>query len=129
MKKMTAAAVLMLALSLTACGSSTEDTTAAETTTTTEEATEESTKRVASDDAKMQTEDPTIATRIPPEDGTKINIRFGDEAVITGVLNDSETAQALIDKLPYTVHMSRYSHDFCGVTEELPYNEDEVHYG
>ena len=25
--------------------------------------------------------------------------------------------------------MSRYSHDFCGVTEDLPYNADEEHYG
>ena len=41
---------------------------------------------------------------------------------------DSETAQALIAKLPYTQHMSRYSHDFCGVTEDLPYNADEEHY-
>ena len=90
---------------------------------------EETTKRVASDGAQMQTEDKTIATRIPPVNGTKINIRFGDDAVITGVLNDSDTAKALIAKLPYTVHMSRYSHDFCGVTEELPYDEDEVHYG
>lgn len=86
-------------------------------------------KKVASDGAEMQTEDKTIATRIPPENGTKINIRFGDDAVITGVLNDSETAKALIQQLPYTVHMNRYSHDFCGVTEDLPYNEDEVHYG
>ncbi|MGX8707094.1 MAG: cyclophilin-like fold protein [bacterium] len=55
-------------------------------------------------------------------------MHFGD-TVIPGVLNDSETAQALIAKLPYTQHMSRYSHDFCGVTEDLPYNEDEEHYG
>ena len=25
--------------------------------------------------------------------------------------------------------MHSYSHDFCGVTEELPYQESEVHYG
>lgn len=53
---------------------------------------------------------------------------FGD-TVIYGVLNDSQTAQALIEKLPITQSVSRYSHDFCGVTEDLPYNEDEVHYG
>lgn len=86
-------------------------------------------KRVASDGAEIQMEDTSVSTRIPPENGTKVNIRFDDEAVITGVLNDSETAQALIAKLPYTVHMNRYSHDFCGVTDDLPYNEDEVHYG
>ena len=62
------------------------------------------------------------------EGGTKINMYFGD-TLITGVLNDSETAQALIEKLPITQHVNRYSHDFCGITEDLPYKEDEVHYG
>ena len=79
----------------------------------------ESGKRVAKDHALMQTEDPSMPTRLPPENGTKILLHFGD-VVIPGVLNDSETAQALIAKLPYTQHMSPYSHDFCGVTEELP---------
>ena len=89
---------------------------------------QEEKNKVAKDGADMQTEDKSIATRLPMEGGTKINMYFGD-ALITGVLNDSETAKALIEKLPMTQHMSRYSHDFCGVTEELPYNEDDVHYG
>jgi hypothetical protein len=134
--KKAAAAAILISLILTACGSttatSTTETAASEQTAIANEEDEnmtETAKRVASDGAQMQTEDKTIATRIPPENGTKINIRFGEDAVITGVLNDSETAQALIAKLPYTVHMSRYSHDFCGVTEKLPYSEDEVHYG
>ena len=88
----------------------------------------ESGKRVAKDGAQMQTDDPAMPTRLPPENGTKILLHFG-ETVIPGMLNDSETAQALIAKLPYTQHMSRYSHDFCGVTEDLPYNEEEEHYG
>ena len=88
----------------------------------------ESGKRVAKDGAQTQTDDPTMPTRLPPENGTKILLHFGD-TVIPGVLNDSETARALIAKLPYTQHMSRYSHDFCGVTEDLPYNEKEEHYG
>ena len=88
----------------------------------------ESGKRVAKDGAQMQTGDPTMPTRLPPENGTKILLHFGD-TVIPGMLNDSETAQALIAKLPYTQHMSRYSHDFCGVTEDLPYDEEEEHYG
>ena len=83
---------------------------------------------VAKDGAQMQTEDPAMPTRLPMEGGTKILMHFGD-TVIPGVLNDSETAQALIDKLPYTQHVSRYSHDFCGVTEDLPYREEEEHYG
>ena len=88
----------------------------------------ESGKRVAKDGAQMRPDDPTMPTRLPPENGTKILMHFGD-TVIPGVLNDSETAQALIAKLPYTQHMSRYSHDFCGVTEDLPYNREEEHYG
>lgn len=86
-------------------------------------------KKVAKDDAVMQADDPEMPTRVI-ENGTKVNMRFGD-TVIPGVLNDSETAQALIAQLPYTVHMNSYSHDFCGTLPEdfLPYNEDEVHYG
>lgn len=85
-------------------------------------------KRVASDNVQMQTEDSSMPTRVL-EEGTRINMHFGD-TVIPGILNDSETAQALIEMLPYTVHMSYYTHDFCGIMpDELPYAEDEVHYG
>lgn len=85
-------------------------------------------KRVAKDGAQMQTTDKSMPTRIPDENGTKINMYFGD-TVIPGVLNNSETAKALIAKLPLTQTVNRYSHDFCGVTEKLPYNENEEHYG
>lgn len=85
-------------------------------------------KKVAKDDAQMQTDAPTMPTRVI-ENGTRINLHFGD-TVLPGILNDCDTAKALIDLLPYTVHMSNYSHDFCGVMpDELPYHEDEVHYG
>ncbi|MGN1023354.1 MAG: cyclophilin-like fold protein [Lachnospiraceae bacterium] len=133
----------ILALGLCACSSQSQEAavpaaavgtdTADSSEQTSSAAAQETTKasgiRTAKDGAQMQTDNPSIATRIPPKNGTKVRILFGDDAVITGVLNDSETAKALIDKLPYTVHMSRYSHDFCGVTEELPYREEEVHYG
>lgn len=95
---------------------------------TTEDSESDTKNRVAKDGAEMQTENPKMPTRVPMEGGTKINMHFGD-TVIPGVLNDSETAKALIAKLPYTQTVSRYSHDFCGVTEELPYKENEVHYG
>ena len=85
-------------------------------------------RRMAKDGAQMQTDDPAMPTRLPPENGTKILLHFGD-TVIPGMLNDSETAQALIAKLPCIQHMSRYSHDFCGVTEDLPYNPEEEHFG
>ena len=84
--------------------------------------------RLASDGAQMQKDNPEMPTRVL-ENGTKINMHFGD-TIIPGMLNDSDTAKALIEKMPYTVHMSSYTHDFCGVMqEELPYNEDELHYG
>lgn len=85
-------------------------------------------KRVASDNAQMQKINPRIATRILAG-GTKINMHFGG-TVIPGTLNDSETARALINMLPYTVRVNRYSHDFCGVmSNPLPYKEEDVHYG
>ena len=149
-KLMAIITVMALCLSLAACGNSStpasgqqSDQGAAQSTETTGPAEndyssqvqkkssqlqEEEKNKVAKDGADMQTEDKSIATRLPMEGGTKINMYFGD-TLITGVLNDSETAKALIEKLPMTQHMSRYSHDFCGVTEELPYNEDDVHYG
>ena len=88
----------------------------------------ENSVQVASDGAQIQTDDPAMPTRVI-ENGTKINMHFGD-TTIPGVLNDSDTAKALIEKLPYTVHMNSYSHDFCGVMpDDLPYHEEEVHYG
>ena len=113
----------VLCVSLGACGNRQK-----EDSQQTEETENAPKKVVAKDGADMQTEDKSMPTRIPMEGGTKINMYFGD-TLITGVLNDSETAKALIKKLPMTQQVSRYSHDFCGVTEELPYNEDEVHYG
>ena len=79
------------------------------------------------DGESIQTEDKNKSTRVVT-DGTKIKMTFGD-TVIYGVLNDSDTAKALIEKLPIKQHESRYTHDFCGVTDKLPYNEEEVHYG
>lgn len=125
---------ILLCLGLAACGSSgsqalnTSNQKAAGTEETTVRKEDEKKDKVAKDGAAMQTEDKSMPTRIPPENGTKINMYFGD-TLITGVLNDSETAKTLIAKLPMTQHMSRYSHDFCGVTEELPYNENDVHNG
>lgn len=89
---------------------------------------EEKQIRVASYGAEIQTENAEMPTRVI-KNGTKINMHFGD-TVIPGILNDSETAQSLIDMLPYTVHLNRYSHDFCGVMDNpLSYKEEDVHYG
>ena len=123
----TVAAIIMAGTLLTACGSSVssseEDAVGSSVSSTAQ-----GVEAVAKDNADMQTEDKTMPTRKPMKNGTKINMYFGD-TVIPGVLNDSETAKALIAKLPYTQSVSRYSHDFCGVTDDLPFNENEVHYG
>lgn len=85
-------------------------------------------KRTASDGAVMQRENRNLPTRVLRK-GTRINLYFGD-TVIPGILNDSETARALIARLPLKQRMTRYRHDFCGVMEQpLPYREEEVHYG
>lgn len=88
----------------------------------------EETRRVASDGAQMQTDDPSMPTRVL-EEGTRINMHFGD-TVIPGILNDSTTAQAFIDMLPLTVHESRYSHDFCGsMGDFLPFDKEDERFG
>lgn len=85
-------------------------------------------KRVAKGSATLQTSNKKIATRVI-EGGTKINMHFGN-VVIPATLNDSETAKALIARLPYTIHVDRYSFDFCGIMQDvLPYQDENVHYG
>ena len=60
----------------------------------------------------------------------KITMRFGDTEV-AAVLNDTETAQAFYDALPLTVQVSNTSGlDYCGIMPvELPWNEEQVHFG
>ena len=50
------------------------------------------------------------------ENGTKITLTVG-AAVIPAVLNDSKSAKALIARLPYTVRLQKYAHDYCGVMQ------------
>lgn len=84
--------------------------------------------RVALDNAQVQRDNPEMATRVI-EGGTKVTLTVGD-VVIPATLNDSITAQDLISRLPYTVSLRRYSHDYCGVmSEPLEYREEDVHYG
>jgi hypothetical protein len=50
--------------------------------------------------------------------------------VIPAVLNDSTAAQALLDRLPYTVRLQRYEHDYCGVMgSPLPYDRASLRSG
>jgi len=62
------------------------------------------------------------------DNGTKVRLVVG-ETVIPAVLNDGKAAEALIAKLPYTVRLARYEHDYCGVMDALPYDTEDVHNG
>lgn len=63
------------------------------------------------------------------ENGTRIRLVAGETA-IPAVLNDSKPARALIAKLPYTVRLQRYDHDYCGVMDEaLPYDKQDLRSG
>lgn len=63
------------------------------------------------------------------ENGTPITLTIGD-TVIPATLNNSRSAKELISRLPYTVSLHRYSHDYCGVMDDpLSYDEADVHNG
>jgi hypothetical protein len=69
-----------------------------------------------------------MATRVI-ENGTAITLTIGD-TVIPATLNNSTSSKELISRLPYTVHVSKYAHDYCGVMKEpLKYDEADVHNG
>jgi hypothetical protein len=78
--------------------------------------------------AESKPEDQKFATRTLNE-GTAIKLVVG-ETIIPALLNDSKSAQALIAKLPYTVKLQRYAHDYCGVMNEaLPYDNKDLRNG
>lgn len=63
------------------------------------------------------------------EKGTNIKLIVG-ETVIPAILNDSKPARALLEKLPYTVGLQCYEHDYCGVMNDpLPYDSAELRCG
>lgn len=63
------------------------------------------------------------------ENGTKVNIIIGD-TVIPATLNNGKTAKALLARLPFSMKLHKYAHDYCGVMDDpLPYDEKDVHNG
>ncbi len=50
--------------------------------------------------------------------------------VITATLNQSSCAKDLIKRLPCTVKLQKYQHDYCGIiTPPLAYTAEELHNG
>lgn len=63
------------------------------------------------------------------ENGTPVTITIGN-TVIPATLNNSSSAKALIARLPFSMTLHKYSHDYCGVMQNpLPYDEKDVHNG
>ena len=63
------------------------------------------------------------------KNGTQVRLIIGGTE-IPATLNDSKAAKALAARLPYTVRLQRYAHDYCGVMDEpLPYDAADLHSG
>ena len=63
------------------------------------------------------------------ENGTKVNIIIGDTS-IPATFNNGKTAKALLARLPFTMKLHKYAHDYCGVMDNpLSYDEKDVHNG
>lgn len=61
--------------------------------------------------------------------GTRITLTIGN-TVIPGILNNSRSSRELISRLPYTMELHHYAHDYCGVMQEpLSYDKKDVHNG
>jgi len=81
------------------------------------------TQKQGNDSSKVECKNSNI------KNGTAVTLKIGD-TVIPAVLNDTTTAKDLISRLPYTVSLHKYTHDFCGVmSEPLAYDKDDVQYG
>jgi hypothetical protein len=50
--------------------------------------------------------------------------------VLRGYLNDTTSARDLISRLPLTLTLRRYAHDYCGdITPPLKYEQKDVQFG
>jgi hypothetical protein len=77
---------------------------------------------------EKETKGSNKATRVI-ENGTAITLKIGN-TVIPATLNNSTSSKELISRLPYTVHLNRFTHDYCGVMQDpLKYDEKDVHNG
>ena len=60
---------------------------------------------------------------------TEITLTAGS-TIIPAVLNDSRASRELITRLPCTVRLHKYEHDFCGVMDTLlPYDKEDLRNG
>lgn len=65
----------------------------------------------------------------PAANGTTVTLTIGS-TVIPAELNNTLTARDLIARLPCTISLHRYTHDFCGVMPDpLKYDPADVQHG
>ncbi|MDR2738242.1 MAG: hypothetical protein LBB68_00185 [Treponema sp.] len=55
---------------------------------------------------------------------TRVTLTIGD-TVIPATLNNTVTARAFIERLPFTVSASKAEYDFCGTAKELACDDSE----
>lgn len=66
---------------------------------------------------------------LPSGKGIGITLVVG-KVEIPAVLNDSRSSKELVARLPYTVNLQKYAHDYCGVMNEpLAYDEKDLRNG
>lgn len=67
---------------------------------------------------------------LPTQKETSTVILSIGDSKIKASLNDSKSAIDLLSRLPYTITLSRYEFDYCGIMPEtLDYNEADKHNG
>lgn len=59
---------------------------------------------------------------------TKVNLVINGHSY-PAELNDTTTSQALLAKMPLTVTLNQGIHDYCGSTDHLPYDDQDVQAG
>jgi len=77
----------------------------------------------------METKHTDNETEVNSYKWTEVILNTGD-TVIPAVLNDSRSSRELIERLPYTVKINKYEHDYCGIMNDpLSYNKKDLHSG
>ncbi|MBU3214735.1 hypothetical protein LL033_07905 [Clostridium estertheticum] len=89
---------------------------------------QDTSSKASNDSAQVLPKGSNMATRTI-KNGTAITMTVGD-TVIPATLNNSTSSKELLSRLPYTVHINRFSHDYSGVMKDpLKYDEKDVHNG
>lgn len=123
---------IVMSVSLTACSGSNQSSSSGNDQQSTAQSSSSSVSQASSNSGSSEsrgiTGGPSRSPRVI-KNGTAVTLTIG-KTVIPATLNHSTSSKELISRLPYTVHLNRYSHDYCGVMDDpLKYDKKDVHYG